>query len=407
MSSFRDPFRPAKAAPDVAGSERHPSFGSDSKHAADSTAIPGGGMNFTSALYLGLRHPSRLLRPWPSFTPGYPAAFASPPQAVRAAQQLAQLLGCERGLLGTSTLHLFWDLFGMLARRPVAIYADAELYPIARWGVERAAGRGVPVRRFAHHDADALRRMLRRDRQGSLRPIVVTDGVCPDCGKPAPLPSYAESVRVNGGQLIVDDTQALGIFGAGCSLKAPYGREGGGMLRRCDVGGPEVLVISSLAKAFGAPIAVLGGSRAAIEEFEKNSETRMHCSPPSLASIHALEHALEVNRTHGDRLRLRLALLVIRFRREAARAGFRFTGGLFPVQTLAPGSRAETQRLHRGLLSRGVQAVLRQAPTGDGLRISFLITARHSPEAIDRAVATLSRLCALKEPLSLQRWTQK
>src|SRR5580693_2796163 len=118
-------------------------------------------LDFTSALYLGLRHPSWALKPWGQFTTGVPAALASPPDAAVVAHQLAALQGCEKGVLGTSTLHQFWDLFGIMAGSPVAIYVDAGLYPIGRWGVERAAARGVPVREFPHHDADELRRRLR------------------------------------------------------------------------------------------------------------------------------------------------------------------------------------------------------------------------------------------------------
>ena len=32
-------------------------------------------LDFTSALYLGLQHPSRSLRPWRQFTTGAPAAL--------------------------------------------------------------------------------------------------------------------------------------------------------------------------------------------------------------------------------------------------------------------------------------------------------------------------------------------
>jgi 8-amino-7-oxononanoate synthase len=181
----------------------------------------------------------------------------------------------------------------------------------------------------------------------------------------------------------------LGIFGYSPRPDAPYGRGGGG---GTEIGGPDVRVISSLAKAFGAPVAVLSGGRAAVEEFKANSETRMHCSPPAAAVIRAAEHALRVNRRNGDRLRLRLAGLVTRFRRRAAKAGFRFTGGLFPVQTLALASQAHTLRLHERLLQHGVRTVLRRASDGGGLRISFVITARHTPEAIDRAITALTEM---------------
>jgi 8-amino-7-oxononanoate synthase len=347
-------------------------------------------LDFTSALYLGLHHPSRSLRPWSQFTTGVPAALASPPDADRVAYQLATLQGCERGVLGSSTFHLFWDLFGMLSRNRVAVYVDAGTYPIARWGVERAAARCSPVREFAHHDAEALRRKLSQSWHGRLTPVLLTDGFCPGCGKPAPLRSYLDIVRAFAGCLVVDDTQALGIFGNSPGPDAPYGRGGGGMLPRIQLAGSDVLTISSLAKAFGAPLAVLSGNSAAIKDFEQNSETRMHCSPPSLGVIRAAERALTVNRVHGDLLRHRLASLVTRFRQGAARAGMRFTGGLFPVQTLEPSPRLDAVNLHERLLQQGVRTVLHRARNGDGVRLSFLVTARHLSEEIDIAVNALA-----------------
>jgi 8-amino-7-oxononanoate synthase len=349
-------------------------------------------LDFTSALYLGLRHPSRSLPPWSKFTTGVPAALASPPGAAQVAHQLARLQTCEHGVLGTSTFHMFWDLFGMLAQRPVKIHIDAGLYPIARWGVERAMARGASMQAFAHHDPEALRGRLKREGQSRLRPVVVTDGFCPDCGKPAPLSDYLDCLRTSGGRLIVDDTQALGVFGDSPGPDVPYGRGGGGMLPHLQIGGPDVLMISSLAKAFGTPVAVLSGSRSTVHEFEAKSETRMHCSPPALPVIRAAEQALRVNRRHGDRLRLRLASLVTRFRHRAENAGYRFTGGLFPVQTLAPASKADAARLHERLLHQGVRTVLRRALLGHGLRLSFVITARHTPESIDSAIAALTEI---------------
>ena len=47
------------------------------------------------------------------------------------------------------------------------------------------------------------------------------------------------------------------------------------------------MIVSSLAKAFGAPLAVLAGSDAFMTVFEQESATRMHCSPPSVAVIAA------------------------------------------------------------------------------------------------------------------------
>ena len=81
----------------------------------------------------------------------------------------------ERATLGTSTLHIFWDLLQVLAGENAAIYVDAGVYPVGRWGVERAAARGVPVRRFAHYDVGELRRKIQGNAREGLRTVVVAD----------------------------------------------------------------------------------------------------------------------------------------------------------------------------------------------------------------------------------------
>src|SRR5262249_19324460 len=158
------------------------------------------------------------------------------------------------------------DLFALLARKGIAVYLDSGTYPIARWGAERAAFRGMPVRCFAHHDPVALRSRLT---QVSQRPVVVSDGFCPGCGAFAPIVAYLECVRACGGLLVLDDTQALGIFGRAARSSFPYGQGGGGSLPWHDLREPDVIVASSLAKAFGVPVAVLAASQNIIRRFEQ------------------------------------------------------------------------------------------------------------------------------------------
>ena len=349
-------------------------------------------LDFALALYLGFRHESSELRPWARFTTGVPAALGSPRLAWEVARELAALQACERATLAASTLHLFWDLFGVLADSPSAIFVDAGTYPIARWGVERAAARGVPASTFGHHDPVSLRDLLKAQVRRRSRPMIVTDGFCPSCGRPAPIGDYLIAAREFGGLLVIDDTQALGIVGHSPGPDAPYGRGGGGMLRRANVTGPEVVLASSMAKAFGVPLAVLSGSGEVVERFETQSETRMHCSPPSIATLHAAEHALQLNREQGDTVRLRLACLVHHFRTRLREAGLPATGGLFPVQTLAAISGSDVAKIHAGLLRSGVRAVLHRSRPDASPRLSFLITARHTFAQLDRALNSLFRV---------------
>jgi 8-amino-7-oxononanoate synthase len=332
-------------------------------------------LDFTSALYLGLEHASWSLPGWPRLTLGKPGALQALSGTDRAQQQLAALTGCQQVLLGASTLHLFCDLFAMLARRNVAIWVDEAAYPIARWGTDRAAAVGVPVRVFRAHDAAALRRAL--DTARGTRPVVVTDGYCPIRGEPAPLPDYAGCVAGAGGLLIVDDTQALGVLGPG----------GGGSLRHFNLADPRIVVVSSLAKAFGAPLAMLGGSQGRVEEFRESSATLVHCSPPSAASLAAALRALEINRRCGDVLRRRLAGLVSRFRRSVPELVA--TNSLFPVQPLKLPETVAVRALHAALGARGVRPVLHRHPATRRPQISFVFTARHRLSEIDWAVECL------------------
>jgi 8-amino-7-oxononanoate synthase len=145
-------------------------------------------------------------------------------------------------------------------------------------------------------------------------------------------------------------------------------------------------MVSSLAKAFGVPVAMLGGSAGIVGQFRERSWTRVHCSPPSVAVIAAAAHALQENRRRGEALRALLAGNVVRLRVGLQRLGLAASRSLFPVQPLnLPSGIAAA--LHQRWAELGVRAVLhgsRQRP-----HVTCVVTANHAPEEIDSAVATL------------------
>jgi 8-amino-7-oxononanoate synthase len=339
-------------------------------------------IDFTSSLYLDLRHGSSDLPPWAQLTTGVPAVLAEPPVAHALASRLARLTGVDMCVLARSTLHAFWDLIVWLGHtiEPATILLDAGTYAVARWGVERAECRGIRTCSFAHHNAAHLEQLIVEASKRGQRPIVVADGFCPGCGEFAPIRNYFNLAQRFGGVMVLDDTQSLGIAGP----------QGGGSLRRAGVTGPVCILVNSLAKGFGTPLAFVGGNRRLIEQYRTASETRAHTSPPSTVDLHAAMHALDVNQVEGNARRRALAALIARFRRGLSRLGLAAQGEVAPVQTLRMVSWLSPTRLHAHLAADGIRTVLHQPLCSPRERVTFLLTARHTPTQVDAALASLA-----------------
>lgn len=352
-------------------------------------------LDFASALYLGLKHPARSLPPWECLTTGKPSGLEAPPLARQVAAVAAGLQGCEAGVVAASTLHLCWDVMGMLARQPIAVLVDSGAYPVAGWGVERAMLRGAKVRRFAHGNVAELQRALQLNaRHTKLRPVVVADAVSVRSGRALPVAEYLEAVRAYRGLLVIDNTQALGVFGTSPSHSMPYGWGGGGILPHVAASGEDVVLISSLAKAFGAPLAVLAGSRQFIAEFKALSETRDHCSPPSTVALLAAQRALECNARMGERLRERLLQRVGALRSGLAGMGIGTGGGWFPVQTLNLPEALDAVELNARLLECGIRTVPLKPRSDRGAQLAVVLRADHE-------MAEIGRFClALKDAIA-------
>jgi 8-amino-7-oxononanoate synthase len=301
-------------------------------------------------------------------------------------------MGCSAGIVGTSTLHIFWDLFCVLCQRQSALLIVGDIYPIALWGIERAEALGIPVARVAAHDPERVLGRVQAWRRRGIRPIIVTDGIFFPEGRIAPLAAYSEIAAVNGGLLVIDDTQALGILGSAPTTRSPYGGGGGGSFRFHGVAGPHLVGVCSLAKAFGVPVAVLAASPPVIRMFATESATRRHSSPPSMAVLAAATRAIDLNRRYGEDLRARLLSNIKCFRGGLASVGLEPTGGLMPVQTLSFGPERDARAINRGLTRAGIRALVVPNPVESGGSVTLVITAMHRPNHLKRAVFALGRL---------------
>jgi 8-amino-7-oxononanoate synthase len=347
-------------------------------------------IDLTSSLYLGLRHPGASLPEWDTFTLGVPAALQEPPAAAAVGQRLRRLIGTAAARVATSTLHAFVDLGAALSTEPISLGIDTAAYPLGRFGLGQVVrATGAPVTFVAHYDAPSAARWAQRMRAWRLRPILLVDGVCPSCGRAAPLAALCDALSASRGLVVLDDTQAVGLLGRNTGDHHSWGHGGGGSVPHA--GGPaEAVVVASLAKALGAPLAVIAGSEDIVRRTRQQGLTWAHASPPSTPVLLAALRGLEVNDRQGDALRRRLLANITTLQRSLSERGVAFQGGCFPVQRLPVDTSHEALRLCERLAARGVRGV----PLSGGCRgrpaVGLIVTASHRREDLRRVAAAVA-----------------
>ncbi|MCB0837896.1 MAG: aminotransferase class I/II-fold pyridoxal phosphate-dependent enzyme [Bacteroidetes bacterium] len=339
-------------------------------------------LDFSSALYLGNWQLDDQSFGVKGLSTGKPLIMAEPLASQMMAERLAGMQGLGSGLLYPSTLHLFWDLFNFFSLYPIAVFVDENAYPIARWGMERGKLKGKIIQPFAHRDVNSLKKIIGKFYSSGIKPIVVADGFCPQCGKASPLHSYLEIIQPLNGLLIIDDTQGIGILGRRPTSGNPYGYGGGGTLPWLGIQNENVLAGSSLAKAFGIPMAILGGSLKLISHIKRQSLMRVHCSPPSLLTVEGARQIFSLNKKEGDRRRSQLLKRVYLFQSGLKKHGIRTTRSFFPVQSLKGMNGSLIQAIFEKLKQEGIQCFLTRNHVFHP-EITFIIRSDHSLEEVE------------------------
>jgi 8-amino-7-oxononanoate synthase len=241
---------------------------------------------------------------------------------------------------------------------------------------------GARFGRFRHADVGALRSRLTR--AGSLRTLVVTDGVFSMDGDVAPLRELADACRADGAWLFVDDAHGLGVLG----------ESGRGSLEAAGLGIADVpILMGTLGKALGTFGAFVAGSEELIEILLQKARTYIYTTalPPAVAA--ATRAALQVLQQEPWR-RERVLGHVARFRREAAALGLRLPATATPIQPVILGSEDAAMAASDSLRKRGLWVPAIRPPTvpqgSSRLRITF--SAAHTDEDVERLLEGLAAL---------------
>jgi 8-amino-7-oxononanoate synthase len=302
--------------------------------------------DFTSAHFLGLR-PSGTSA---ALTTGRPAAVEDRESGRPLAHTWARRTGAAEGVLARTSLHGLVD--ALSTRAPGAtILLDEAIYPISLWAAAAvgAARPGTVPLTFRHHDAHDAARKAARQRNV----VLVSDGLCGSCLKPAPLRDLADVARRHDGELVVDDTLAAGVLGERDESARTLGTGGGGTTAWLGIE-PGHVTVASLAKGLSAPLAVVTGTVARIEQVRRDGPARVHAGPPTAADVAALRGALADDSLESRRARL--ARLVARVRRMMDELDLRPLGVPFPV-VATEGGRSDPLELHRALAASGIRSL--------------------------------------------------
>ena len=347
-------------------------------------------LNFAAANYLGLAgHPAvrraaaLALRRWPVAL-SQPRLLATDSLTAALERELAGLVGQERALLFTSTLHAAHDVLPLLAGPRGALFLDECAYPISAAGARMA---GATPMRFAHNDPADLGRLLHRC--AARDKVIVCDGLYMSAGEPPPLAAFGALAERHGATIYVDDAQGLGLMGHGPDWVRPYGRGGGGVMAYTAAPSGRVVYVATLAKALGIPLAFVAGPAGFIAYLRATAFTHTHNSPPALPVVAAALAATRVHAVEGDRLRRRLLGRVRQFRAGVG-AGVGSTHE-WPEQAIYTPTPLAALRLGRHLRRAGIWPVAQFRPPDNpgGGAVRLLFSAQHTPADLERLVAVI------------------
>jgi glycine C-acetyltransferase len=241
---------------------------------------------------------------------------------------------------------------------------------------------------YAHLDLRDLEAKLQEAQSARFR-LIVTDGVFSMDGDIAPLADICELADRYRALVMVDDSHATGFMG----------RTGRGTWEHCGVAGRIDILTTTFGKALGgASGGCIAARREIVDLLRQRSRPYLFSNtlPPVVcgATLRALELL-----TQSTELRDRLESNTRRFREAMTSAGFEIRPGVHPIVPIlftrfAPDDAPLAQRFARALLDQGVYVkgfFFPVVPRGQS-RIRVQLSAAHTLEQIDRAVAAFTRV---------------
>ena len=374
-----------------AGGLTKPEWVIDSRQGAQITVGGRTVLNFCANNYLGLGGDARVSEAAAKAARDHGAGMAS----VRficgthrmhkeLERAIADYLGYEDAILFPAAFDANGGLFEPLLGENDAIISDSLNHASIIDGVRLCKAKRY---RFPNGDMTALEDALKQARaEGAQTIVIATDGVFSMDGHIAELDTITRLAGQYDALVMVDDCHATGFLG-------PKGR-GSAAFRKVE--GKVDFLSGTFGKALGG---AMGGFICAKKDVVAllRQRARPYLFSNALAPAvcgAALEAIAIAQSEEGDHLRARIFDNAARFRKGMHEAGFTLAPGEHPIIAVMLGDARLAQDMAAKLLDEGIYVIgfsFPVVPKGQA-RIRTQLSAAHTPEHVDRAIAAFTKV---------------
>ncbi len=353
-------------------------------------------INLSSNDYLGLTHHPRMKA-----------------AALKAVQEFGAGSGAVRSIIGTMSLHEQLEAELAVFKHTEAVLtfqsgftANTGVIPVVTGEQDLILSDSLnhasiidgmrlskaPRKVYPHKDIAALRELLRdahdKGRENGAGPyrliLIVTDGVFSMDGDIAPLPAIVEAAEeYDDVAVFVDDAHSSGVLG----------KNGRGTVNHFGLDGRVAIQVGTLSKAVGVLGGYVAGSQALRDVLIQRARPFLFSTshPPAVAA--ACIEAIRIFQEEPELID-RLWSSTKRFKAELTRLGFDTGHSETPITPVMLGEPGFTQKFSQRLFEEGVFGTTVLFPTVamDKGRIRTIVSAAHSDEQLDRALAAFDRV---------------
>ena len=236
---------------------------------------------------------------------------------------------------------------------------------------------------FRHSDVDHLEEILKERRKDYNNVLIITDGVFSMDGDIAKLPEIVELAEKYDAMTYVDDAHGSGVLG----------ENGRGTVDHFGLHGRVDFVIGTLSKAIGVIGGYVAGSQVMYDWLNHRARPVLFSTSLQPAAVGAIKESISMlmeSSEYTDRLWDNANY----FKEKLGALGFNTGHSETPITPVIIGDEAEAMEFSKKLLEKGVfvsAIVFPTVPKGTG-RVRCMVTAGHTKEQLDKAVATFEEV---------------